>query len=238
MGLFDSLIRNVANDVLGDAVRQVERNVSSSISGKVSSVVDDYTDAAKTKVADKKVELRNKIIAEAEKNKPYEILPNSEKSETLRFANKNRVKYHYVDENKGIDMMVPMIAIGAMTYQIAESGKYEGQEDVAYTLSEAAFSALQKALDEVTEKHTAPEEVFDKHAILLTQKTKTYMEEICMQYKIPERTNAFSVIYPADGYVAPAGGSTSSVGGSWTCPYCGSAASGTSCPSCGAARGE
>lgn len=237
MGLLDRMIRNVANDVLGDAVRQVERNASQAISGKVSSVVNDYTEAAKTKVEDKKVELRDKIIEEADKQKLPDIVPNSEGSEILKFGSKTKVKYHYIDEEKGINTFVDMIAIGAMTYQTELSGKYEGNDDVAYMLSDAVFAGLQVALDEVSQKHTAPEEVFSKHAISISQKANTEIEAICNEFKIPKRTLVFSVIHPGNGYVAGAS-DKQTTGPSWTCPYCGSVASGNACSSCGAPKTE
>lgn len=237
MGLLDRMIRNVANDVLGDAVRQVERSASQAISGKVSAVVGDYTEAAKTKVEDKKVEMREKIIEAADSQKLPDIVSNSDGSEILKFGAKGKVKYHYIDEAKNIDTFVNMIAIGAMTYQTELSGKYEGNDDVAYMLSEAVFSGLQVALNEISQKHTAPEEVFSKHAISITQKTNTEMEVVCNEFKILKRSLVFTVLYPEDGYVAGASG-TASLGPAWICPYCGSEAHGNECDSCGALKTE
>ena len=123
MGLLDRMIKNVANDVLGDALRQVERNASNAISGKVTALVDDYSEAAKAKVENKKEDMKQAIIEASENQKLPEIVANSEESEALQFGSTEKVVYHYVDEDKQIDDFVPLRVIGSMILPIGENGK-------------------------------------------------------------------------------------------------------------------
>lgn len=241
MGFLDRMLKNVAEDIIVGTVRNVEYTASRKISDKMIDAVEDMADNVKGK-AHGKISEAKQAIDETSQNymDNPQIVKNADTGDVLNFASRKKLKYHYINHDKGIDTSLGLNFFGAITFSSEVS--YIGNSSVAHRLSNAAYQGIQNALDEIANTYAEPSRL-PSMSYDIIQSASELIRPLCQEYGLKNCNLVILKIgldddelnrYNSLSYNTHT--ATASAAQTWHCEFCGLTSSGDICEHCSAPR--
>lgn len=235
MGLLDSIIgsavRGATRGVARGVARGVEQTASKAISEAVSGVAQKGVDAAKQQMEAKMEVTRLGLEREAAANNPPVVVNSGKGAESVRFASKGKVIYHF--NTRPIDLFV-----NALVVYKTKKPLYEGNGEVAYEIAQACYAAMQNALDHLESQGVNPADLQSHSATVAGEVKLTIMDLMTQKFGIQDFNVVITGLTIGRDASQQLGINVSEIdlNAPWACEFCGSVTTGDTCTHCGAPR--